>query len=112
MRRACICPSTPSAPGTPRAIQQFPIGTLKIDQSFVRGVAINCDDDAIVRTIIEMGRTLDIEVVAVGVESEEQAEFLRSRGCHYAQGLLFADAMSAADFLVLLQAKPTDTESR
>jgi diguanylate cyclase (GGDEF)-like protein len=87
------------------ALQQLPIGTLKVDQSFVRDVAINADDATIVRTIIDMGRTLDIEVVAVGVETEEQSEFLRSRGCHYGQGWLFAHAMSADDFLGLLQAK-------
>ncbi|HEY0682681.1 MAG TPA: EAL domain-containing protein [Steroidobacter sp.] len=84
------------------ALQQFPIGTLKIDQSFVRDAAINTDDATIVRTIIDMGKALEVEVVAEGVETEEQFNFLRNRGCHYGQGRLFGDAMSADEFLSLV----------
>jgi EAL domain-containing protein (putative c-di-GMP-specific phosphodiesterase class I) len=87
------------------ALQQFPIGTLKIDQSFVRDAAIDSDDATLVRTIIEMGRSLEMDVVAEGVESEEQLVFLRAHNCHYAQGRLFGDATSADDFLALLQAQ-------
>jgi diguanylate cyclase (GGDEF)-like protein/PAS domain S-box-containing protein len=87
------------------ALQQFPIGTLKIDQSFVRDAAVNADDATIVRTIIDMGKALEVEVVAEGVENEEQFNFLRSRGCHYAQGRLFGDAMSADAFFALLLAQ-------
>ena len=87
------------------ALQQFPIGTLKIDQSFVRDAAINSDDATIVRTIIDMGKALEVEVVAEGVENEEQFNFLRSRGCHYAQGRLFGDAMSSDEFLTLMLAQ-------
>ena len=87
------------------ALQQFPIGTLKIDQSFVRDAAVNSDDATIVRTIIDMGKALEVEVVAEGVENEEQFNFLRGRGCHYAQGRLFGDAMSADEFLSLLLAQ-------
>jgi diguanylate cyclase (GGDEF)-like protein/PAS domain S-box-containing protein len=87
------------------ALQQFPIGTLKIDQSFVRDAAINSDDATIVRTIIDMGKALEVEVIAEGVETEEQLNFLRSRGCHFAQGRLFGDAMSSDAFLSLLLAQ-------
>lgn len=87
------------------ALQQFPIGTLKIDQSFVRDAAIDSDDATIVRTIIDMGKALGVEVVAEGVENEEQFNFLRSRGCHYAQGRLFGDAMSNHEFFDLLIAQ-------
>ncbi len=87
------------------ALQQFPIGTLKIDQSFVRDAAINADDATIVRTIIDMGKALEVEVVAEGVENEEQLALLRNRGCHYAQGRLFGDAMSADEFLALMIAQ-------
>ena len=59
------------------ALQQFPINTLKIDQSFVRDVAIDRDDAAIVDAIIQMAHSLRLEVVAEGVESEAQLEFLR-----------------------------------
>jgi diguanylate cyclase (GGDEF)-like protein/PAS domain S-box-containing protein len=84
------------------ALQQFPIGTLKIDQSFVRDVAVDANDAAIVRTIIDMGRSLDLEVVAEGVEEGQQLEFLRDHGCYYAQGRLFGDAMEANKFLGVL----------
>jgi diguanylate cyclase (GGDEF)-like protein/PAS domain S-box-containing protein len=87
------------------ALQQFPIGTLKIDQSFVRDAAIDSDDATIVRTIIDMGKALEVEVIAEGVETEEQLNFLRSRGCHFAQGRLFGDAMSGEAFLALLLAQ-------
>ncbi len=96
------------------ALQQFPISTLKIDQSFVKGVATNTDDATIVRTIIDMGKSLEMEVVAEGVETEEQLAFLRARGCHYGQGHLFGDAMSAEHFigLVIKQASNPGTVSK
>jgi EAL domain-containing protein (putative c-di-GMP-specific phosphodiesterase class I) len=84
------------------ALQQFPIGTLKIDQSFVRDVAVDSNDAAIVRTIIDMGRSLELEVIAEGVEDSEQLEFLRSHGCYYAQGRLFGEPMEASKLIVLL----------
>jgi diguanylate cyclase (GGDEF)-like protein/PAS domain S-box-containing protein len=87
------------------ALQQFPIGTLKIDQSFVRDVAVDSDDAAIVRTIIDMGKSLNLEVIAEGVESAEQLEFLRKHGCFYAQGRLFSDAMEAKKLLAILAAQ-------
>lgn len=77
------------------ALQQFPIGTLKIDQSFVRDANIDRNDATIVRTIIEMGRSLDMAVVAEGVETEGQLAFLRAAGCNFAQGRLFGDPCSA-----------------
>ena len=87
------------------ALQQFPIGTLKIDQSFVRDAAIDSSDATIVRTIIDMGRSLEVEVIAEGVETEEQMQFLRKNGCHLGQGRLFGDAMSGDEFLELLIAQ-------
>lgn len=93
------------------ALQQFPINTLKIDKSFVRDVAVNSDDATIVGTIIHMGRSLQMDVVAEGVESEEQLNFLQTLDCTYVQGLLFGDPMSADNYLELLlaQAEGTDT---
>jgi diguanylate cyclase (GGDEF)-like protein/PAS domain S-box-containing protein len=87
------------------ALQQFPIGTLKIDQSFVRDVAVDSDDAAIVRTIIDMGKSLNLEVIAEGVEAPEQLEFLRKHGCFYAQGRLFGEPMAAGDLLAILGAQ-------
>lgn len=93
------------------ALQQFPISTLKIDQSFVRDVATNADDATIVATIIHMGRSLQMDVVAEGVETEEQLNFLQTLDCNYVQGLLFGDPMSSENYLELLlaQAEGTDT---
>jgi diguanylate cyclase (GGDEF)-like protein/PAS domain S-box-containing protein len=84
------------------ALQQFPIGTLKIDQSFVRDAADDAGDATIVRTIIEMGRSLGMEVIAEGVESRRQLQFLRDNGCHYGQGRLFGEPCTAEDLLALL----------
>ncbi|MEQ1803258.1 MAG: EAL domain-containing protein [Gammaproteobacteria bacterium] len=80
------------------ALQQFPISTLKIDQSFVQNATTDHDQATIVALIIEMGHSLKLEVVAEGVESEEQLRFLRALNCDYAQGLLFGRAMAADDF--------------
>ena len=92
------------------ALQQFPISTLKIDKSFVRDVAVNSDDATIVGTIIQMGKSLNMEVVAEGVESEDQLGFLQNLGCAFVQGLLFGNPMSSDDYLelVLSQAEGTD----
>ncbi len=76
------------------ALQQFPIGTLKIDQSFVRDVNEDRNDATIVRTIIEMGHSLGMQVVAEGVETTAELEFLRSARCDQAQGQLFGEPCS------------------
>jgi diguanylate cyclase (GGDEF)-like protein/PAS domain S-box-containing protein len=87
------------------ALQQFPVGTLKIDQSFVRHATVSREDATLVRTIIEMGKNLGLEVVAEGIESQQQLDFLRGRDCHYGQGRLFGEPMTAEDFLQLLLAQ-------
>jgi EAL domain-containing protein (putative c-di-GMP-specific phosphodiesterase class I) len=92
------------------ALQQFPISTLKIDKSFVRHAATNTDDATLVGTIIQMGKNLNMDVVAEGVESEEQLGFLQRLDCTYAQGLLFGDPMSADSFLDLLLAQADGTD--
>jgi EAL domain-containing protein (putative c-di-GMP-specific phosphodiesterase class I) len=84
------------------ALQQFPISTLKIDRSFLRDLTIDRDNAAIVRTIIQMGKSLKLEVVAEGVEHQDQLNFLRANGCDIVQGHLFGDAMSANAFRDLL----------
>jgi diguanylate cyclase (GGDEF)-like protein/PAS domain S-box-containing protein len=93
------------------ALQQFPISTLKIDRSFVRDVVNNPDDATIVDTIIQMGRNMNMDVVAEGVEDESQLIFLQKLGCTYVQGLLFGAPMSSDNYLELLlaQAEGTDT---
>ncbi len=89
------------------ALQQFPIGTLKIDQSFVRDAANDADDATIVRTIIEMGRSLGLQVVAEGVETDEQRLFLVHSGCQYGQGRLFGDPIASDEFLEMMVRQAT-----
>ncbi len=85
------------------ALQQFPIGTLKIDQSFVRDVEHNSSNATLVRTIIDMGRSLGMTVVAEGVESPGQLQFLRDSGCDQAQGRLFGEPCAAEELLAVLK---------
>jgi diguanylate cyclase (GGDEF)-like protein/PAS domain S-box-containing protein len=87
------------------ALQQFPIGTLKIDQSFVRDAPTDPDDATIVSTIIEMAHSLKMEVIAEGVESEDQLGFLRTLNCDYVQGMLFGKPMPADGFLALIRSQ-------
>jgi len=93
------------------ALQQFPISTLKIDRSFVRNIVNNPDDATIVDTIIQMGRNMNMDVVAEGVEDEEQLTFLQKLGCTYVQGHLFGDPMSSDNYLELLLAQSDGTDT-
>jgi diguanylate cyclase (GGDEF)-like protein/PAS domain S-box-containing protein len=89
------------------ALQQFPIGSLKIDQSFVRDAATDPNDATLVRTIVEMGRSLGMDVIAEGVETPEQLAYLRGVNCHYAQGRLFGEPCTAEALGSLLLAQET-----
>jgi EAL domain-containing protein (putative c-di-GMP-specific phosphodiesterase class I) len=75
---------------------------LKIDQSFVRDITFDCSDQAIVRTIIAMAQTLNLSVIAEGVETEEQRQFLLSIGCSQYQGYLFSKPVPIEQFEMLL----------
>jgi len=76
-------------------LKNFPVDTIKIDRSFIRDLS-TCDDDrALADAIISMGRTLSLTVVAEGVETTEQAEFLRAHGCDEFQGFLFSRPVPA-----------------
>ena len=77
-------------------LKRLPIDTVKIDQSFVRDLTIDPDDAAIVTAIVAMSRSLDVGVVAEGIETEEQYEELKRLGCQRGQGYLLARPMTAA----------------
>lgn len=84
-------------------LKQFPIDDIKIDQSFVKDVENDPDAAAIVRAVIELGTSLGMEVIAEGVETIEQANFLRDRGCSQVQGNLYAIPMSADQIVQFLR---------
>ncbi len=86
------------------ALRQMPVQTIKIDQSFVHRLTERDDDATLVRTIVEMGRNLGLEVIAEGVETIEQRRLLALHGCHLGQGQLFGAPMTAAAFATCLSA--------
>ena len=79
-------------------LKKFPLSTLKIDRSFITDVVTDPDDAAIVHTIISLGSILRLEVVAEGIESDQQLMFLQDHGCAVGQGYYFAFPLSADDF--------------
>lgn len=85
-------------------LRRLPIKTLKIDRSFVQDVATNSDDAAIVSTIVAMAHSLQLDVIAEGVESDEQAHFLRSCSCDYLQGYRFSEPVTAEEISRMLAA--------
>ncbi|WP_341643456.1 putative bifunctional diguanylate cyclase/phosphodiesterase [Thauera sp. SDU_THAU2] len=85
-------------------LRRFPIDKLKIDRAFVRDLASDADDAAIVNLIVDLGRILKLKTVAEGVEDHGQLTFLRERGCSEAQGYLFAKPMAPVEFSAYLGA--------
>lgn len=83
-------------------LNQLPIDFLKIDQSFVKESLSNSSTSAIVKTIIQMGRNLNFELIAEGIETEQQADFLLENGCQIGQGYLFSKPLPSNEIEELL----------
>ena len=79
-------------------LKRLPLDKLKIDQSFVREVLLSANDASIARTIVALGHSLGLKVIAEGVETVEQRDFLASSGCDYWQGYLFSRALPVQAF--------------
>jgi diguanylate cyclase (GGDEF)-like protein/PAS domain S-box-containing protein len=90
-------------------LKRLPIGRLKIDRSFVNGLPGDTSDAGIVNAIINLGRALQLEIIAEGVETEAQRVFLRQAGCDQFQGFLFAPALDVAKFEALLAGPQRET---
>jgi diguanylate cyclase (GGDEF)-like protein len=86
-------------------LTKYPISTLKIDKSFMRDITTRSDQAGVVRAIISMGHSLQLGLVAEGVETPEQAAFLREQGCELAQGWLFGRPMPRHEFAALLRSR-------
>jgi EAL domain-containing protein (putative c-di-GMP-specific phosphodiesterase class I) len=84
-------------------LKRFPLDTLKIDRSFVKDIGVDPDDAAIVRAIIALGHNLGLGIVAEGVSSQVQLDFLRAEGCDSVQGFLMSPAVPASDFADLMR---------
>jgi EAL domain-containing protein (putative c-di-GMP-specific phosphodiesterase class I) len=86
-------------------LKRMPISKLKVDQSFVRGLPQDASDKAIVEAVVSLGRALDVEIVAEGVETQAQRETLQSMGCGFYQGFLCAPGVESATVLAMLRAQ-------
>ncbi|WP_312403001.1 putative bifunctional diguanylate cyclase/phosphodiesterase [Pseudomonas rhodesiae] len=84
-------------------LRRFPIDVLKIDQSFVRGLNVNSQDAQLISAIIGMGKSLELNIIAEGVETVEQLNFLKTQQCEEGQGFLFSKAVPPKDFAQMLQ---------
>ncbi len=86
-------------------LKRFPFDSLKLDRTFMHEIPDNTEDAAIARAIVAMGHSLGLSVVAEGVETQAQLEFLQAQGCDSYQGFLFAEPVPSSDFLAMLNAQ-------
>ncbi len=91
-------------------LKRFPLDALKIDRSFVKDLSENNDDAAICSAIIAMAHQLGLQVIAEGIETEEQLEYLRKNGCDMGQGFLLGKPMTASDFASAVKGRRPDVK--
>jgi EAL domain-containing protein (putative c-di-GMP-specific phosphodiesterase class I) len=84
-------------------LKRFPIDYIKIDQSFVRGIPRDAEDIGIVRAIIALARTLDVQLIAEGIDTPEQLAFLEREGCNEGQGYLISTSLPAERLPAFIQ---------
>jgi diguanylate cyclase (GGDEF)-like protein/PAS domain S-box-containing protein len=84
-------------------LQRLPFDTVKVDRSFIKELGVSAESSEIVKTIVELARSLEMDVVAEGVETEDQFQTLAALGCQYVQGYYFAKPVSAPATLTLMQ---------
>ena len=92
-------------------LSQFPIDTLKVDRSFIRNLPGDAEDKALTGAIIAMGKSLNMTLVAKGVETQEQAEFLRTHACDQFQGYYFSRPVDKDKFGELLRSRVRETSA-
>jgi len=93
-------------------LKKFPIRYLKIDRSFINDITHNRDDAAIAVAITDLARNLQLEVIAEGIETSEQHDFLRANGCDYGQGYLFSYPLPSDQITLLLRQHARGNQSR
>ncbi len=86
-------------------LKQFPVDVIKIDKSFIANLTDTSSDTAIVRAVMGLGHSLGIRIVAEGIETQEQADYLKAEGCDIGQGFLFSEAMSPMQVGLALRKK-------
>ena len=84
-------------------LKRLPVDALKIDQSFIRDATTDANDAEIIRAIVAMAQSLNLMVIAEGVETSQQLEFLQHIGCHFYQGYLFSEPQELRAFEALLR---------
>ncbi len=92
-------------------LKQLPVQTLKIDRSFIKDISTDVNDEAIATAIIQLGKSLNLSVVAEGVETQEQVDFLLRQGCNLAQGYFFGRPLLPQDLLEKWGEKTSATDS-
>jgi EAL domain-containing protein (putative c-di-GMP-specific phosphodiesterase class I) len=88
-------------------LKRFAVDVLKIDRSFIQDLTTDASDASLTTAIIAMGKSLNLQLIAEGVETWEQVDFLAERRCFLVQGFLFAKPLPAAEFANLLQSGPS-----